>query len=289
MSDRSLVCVASQPRRTQAVGSGRPEGSIELIKEGSLQVGSLAVRYTRIAAHLVGISAAVCRREARRLRGAGRTVESAVNTSGRAEDFPPNPSGIRKLLLEEEAQGASPEILARMAAAIRGADVVIAGPLTEEDRGIRGLLPHIADLARDAYRVLRPPGPLIGHVGFSQLARKFHYIQMSYQEARGLAGGATDPGILAQVLRKRCGEAGEFAITRFGGHGVLWADNTEWDIEPITEDDAQIAPAADAFCTAWVAARRFRGASAPQALGAARKAAAKALALARSPRADRSP
>jgi hypothetical protein len=94
--------------------------------------------------------------------------------------------------------------------------------------------------------------------------------------------------VLAQVLRKRCGEGGEFAITRFGGHGVLWADNTEWEIEPITEEDDE-APAADAFCTAWVAARRFVGAGVPQALAAARKAAAKAMAAARSPRADRSP
>ncbi len=42
-----------------------------------------------------------------------------MNTSGRAEDLPPNPSGIRKLLLDEEAQGASPESLALVAAAIR--------------------------------------------------------------------------------------------------------------------------------------------------------------------------
>jgi hypothetical protein len=212
-----------------------------------------------------------------------------VNTSGRAEDLPPNPSGIRKLLRDEEAQGASPETLARMAAAIRGADVVIAGPLTDEDHGIRGLLPHLADLASNAYRVLRPPAPLIGHVGFAQIARKFQYIQVSHRDARRLAAGASDIGVLAQVLRKRCGEGGEFAITRFGGHGVLWADNTDWEIEPITEEDDDEAPASDAFCIAWVAARRFGGAGVPRALAAARKAAAKALAAGRSPHADRSP
>jgi hypothetical protein len=288
MSDRSLVIVASQPQRSQAGGNNRPEMPTDLIKEGPLRVGSLTVRYSQIAAHLVGISAAVCRREARRLRGAGRTVESLVNTSGRAEDLPPNPSGIRKLLLEEEAQGASPETLARMAAAIRCADVVIAGALTDEDRAIRGLLPHLADLASNAYRALRPPAPLIGHAGFSQLAKKFQYIQMTHQEARRLAAGANDLGLLAQVLRKRLGEGGEFAITRFEGHGILWADNTEWEIEPIADGAADEPSASDAFCTAWVAARRFGGASVPQALSAARKAAAKALAAARSPRAARS-
>ncbi len=63
MNNPSLVCVASQPLRAQVVAGGQPEVSIDLIKEGSLRVGSLTVRYTRIAAHLVGISAAVCRRE----------------------------------------------------------------------------------------------------------------------------------------------------------------------------------------------------------------------------------
>jgi hypothetical protein len=212
-----------------------------------------------------------------------------VNTSGRAEDLPPNPSGIRKLLLEEEAKGASPETLARIAAAIRGADVVIAGPLTDEDYGIRGLLPHLVDLASKAYRVLRPPAPLIGHVGFAQVARKFQYIQMSHREARRLAAGASDIAVLAQVLRKRCGEGGEFVITRFEGHGVLWADNTEWEIEPIAEDEVEDASVADAFCTAWVAARRFGGTGVPQALAAAHKAAAKALAAGRSRRGDGSP
>jgi hypothetical protein len=203
--------------------------------------------------------------------------------------LPANPSGILKLLLEEEAEGASPEILARMAAAIRSADVVIAGSLTDEDRGIRGLLPHLADLSSNAYRVLRPPIPLIGHAGFAQLAKKFQYVQMSHEEARHLAAGASDLGILTQVLRKRLGEGGEFAITRFGGHGVLWAESTEWEIEPIAEDEVEDASVADAFCMAWVAARRLGGAGVPQALAAARKAAAKALAAGLSPRGGEPP
>jgi hypothetical protein len=285
MNDPSLVCVASQRKRTRDGTGGQPEGSIDLIKQRCVRMGSLTVRYTRIAAHLVGISAAVCRREARRLRGAGRTSESVAVTSARAEDLPERASGIRKLLLDEEAQGASPEILALMAAAIRGADVVIAGPLTDDDYKIRGVLPHLADLASQAHRVLRPPAPLIGHVSFGQLARQFQYIQMSHQDARRLAAGAIDMGVLAQVLRKRCAESGEFAITRFGGHGLLWADNAEWEIDPIVDGDADEVLAADAFCTAWVVARRFQRAGIPQALASARNAAARAIAAGRSPRA----
>jgi hypothetical protein len=289
MNEPSLVCVASLRLSTPTGAGAPPVDSANLIKEGSLRLGSSRVRYTRIAAHLVGISAEVCRREARRLRGTGRTNESVAVTSGRAEDLPERPSGIRRVLVEDEVQGADPETLARMAAAIRGADVVIAGPLTEGDQSIRGLLPHLADLASNAYRVLRPPAPLIGHVSFTQLARKFQYIQMSHQDARRLAAGAIDLGVLAQVLRKRCAEGGEFAITRFGGDGLLWADKTQWEIEPIAGDDVDEALAADAFCTAWVASRRFQQAGVPQALALARKAAAKAVAAGRTPRTDRTP
>jgi hypothetical protein len=289
MNDPSLVCVTTLRQRTRNAAGDQPEGSIDLIKERSFRVGSSTVRYTRIAAHLVGISAEVCRREARRLRGSGRTTESVVGTSGRADDLPENPSGIRRLLVEDEIPGASPETLARMAAAIRGADVVIAGPLTDGDASIRGLLPHLADLASNAYRVLRPSPSLIGHIGFAQVARKFQYIQMNHQDARRLAGGAIDIGVLAQVLRKRYGEDGEFAITCFGGHGLLWADHTEWEIEPIVGDNANETLAADALCTAWVVARQFQRASVPQALAMARNTAVKALAASRSPRSVRSP
>ena len=83
---------------------------------------------------------------------------------------------------------------------------------------------HLADLASRAYRALRPPRELVVHPGFAQVARRFQFIQMSHHEARGLAGGAIDIGILAQRLRQLQGDRGEFAITHFSGHGLLWAD-----------------------------------------------------------------
>ena len=286
MSDRSLVSVASQPQRTQAGGSGRPERPSDLIKEGSLRLGSStgALHADRGASP-------------RHLRGglpSGSPPAPSGGADGRVARQYVRPGrglacetvGDPQAALEEEAQGASPEILARMAVAIRGADVVIAGSLSDEDRGIRGLVPHLADLSSNAYRRPAPPAPLIGHAGFAQVAKKFQYVQMSHEEARRLAAGASDLGVLTQVLRKRLGEGGEFAITYFGGHGVLWADNKEWEIEPIAEDDADKPAVADAFCTAWVAARRFSNVGVPQALAAARKAAAKALAASRPLRRD---
>src|SRR5262249_38187988 len=135
-----------------------------------------------------------------------------------------------------------------------------------------GLLPHLADLISRAYRALRPPSELIAHPGFGQIARRFHFIQMSHQDARWLAAGAIDIGVLAQSLRRIRGDQGEFAITAFCGQGVLWAENRFWEIEPIGNrvDEAQ---AGAAFCAAWVVARRFLGESAAKALAYARSTA----------------
>jgi hypothetical protein len=276
MSNPSLVVVASSPRRGVSDTGSQPEASSDLIKERSFRLGSTSVRYTRIAAHLVGISAAICRRQAREQRGPGRTAESLVNTSGKASDLPERLSGMRRLLSDDEAQAASPEIMAQMAATIRGADAVIAGPFTAEDHNARGLLPHLADLANDAFRALRPPRPLIGHAGFGQLARKFQYIQMSHEDARALARGAVDLAVLSQALKSRVGD-GEFAVTHFAGHGLVWADGIETEIEPIGGDEIDEAFAADVFCTTWVAMRRFQQASAGKSLAVARSAVAKAV------------
>src|ERR1700719_4397480 len=118
-----------------------------------------------------------------------------------------------------------PEAIAEAIVALRTADAVIAGPLSPDDANSSGLLPHLADLARGAYRALRPPRELILHPGFAQVARRFQFIQMSHHEARALGAGASDIGILAQRLRRLQGDPGEFAITAFGSRGLLWADD----------------------------------------------------------------
>ncbi len=284
MNDSSLVCVTSLPRRSRSGADNPSAGSLDLIKERYFSVGSSTVRYTRVAAQLLGITAAICRRQARQLRGSARTTESVAKTSGRAADLPNDASEIRELMLEDEMKAASPETLAQMAAAIRGADAVVAGPLAVDDHSIPGLLPHLADLGSDAFRVLRPPGPLIRHIGFAQVARKFQYVQMSQEDARRLAAGASDLGVLAQMFRKLYGDNGEFAITSFRTSGLLWADRKEWEIEPIARADFDEAFSADAFCTAWVIARQFQRAEVPRALTAARNAAARSPAAGRSPR-----
>lgn len=277
MSNPSLVCVASLAKPKPKGDGTEPEDSSPLIKERSLKAGQLTVRYTRIAAHVVGISAEACRRQARRLRGSGRTSESVAGTSGKAADLPETQSGIRKLFDKDEALPVSPEILAKMAATLRAADSVIAGPLSDDDHSMPGLLPHLAELAENAFRALRPPPPLIRHISFAQVARKFQYVQMTREEARRLAAGASDLGILAQMFRRLYGDTGEFAITSFSRTGLLWAEGQEWEIEPIANEETDDARAADAFCTAWVVARQFQRASVSKALASARKAAGAAI------------
>ena len=169
----------------------------------------------------------------------------------------------------------SREAIAEAIVALRTADAVIAGPLSPDDANAPGLLPHLADLAGRAYRAFRPPRELIVHPAFAQVARRFQYIQMSHQEARSLGRGAMDLGILAHRLRRLQGDPGEFAITSFGGRGLLWADNAWWEIEPIGNVDESVAGAV--FCMAWVVARRFRRAGAARALAYARAVTITAL------------
>jgi len=150
---------------------------------------------------------------------------------------------------------------------------VIAGPFSADDANSPGLLPHLADLASRAYRALRPPRELVIHPGFSQVARRFQFIQMSHHEARGLASGAIDIGILGHRLRQLQGDGGEFAITRFSGHGLIWADGRWCEIDPIDDDEIDEPRAGAAFCAAWVVARRLFQASAAKALWYARSVA----------------
>ncbi len=197
--------------------------------------------------------------------------------SGRALDLPGDLPGILRLLDQETGFAGDRQGIAAAIVALRAADAVIAGPLAAADANSPGLLPHLADLATRAYRALRPPRELIIHPGFAQVARRFHFIQMSRQEARALGTGASDLGILAQRLRRLQGDPGEFAITGFDNHGLLWADNAWWEIEPIAGADAQEPVATAVFCVAWVVARRFRGAGAAPALAYSHAVASEAV------------
>jgi hypothetical protein len=81
-----------------------------------------------------------------------------------------------------------------------------------------------------------------------------------------------DLGLLAHRLRRLQGDSGDFAITAFDRHGLLWADRGWWEIDPIGNVNEPVAEAV--FCMAWVLARRLRRADAAQAYAHAITAAA---------------
>jgi hypothetical protein len=271
-----LVAVASEPDQ-RAGESGRPQPPAPV----SFQLRAFGgeprrVVFNRVAEHDVARSAAW-------LRGRGKPMRVRDLTAGAIgvvplglSKLPERSSGILRLLEQEEGGHGDHQAMTAAISTLRAADAVIAGPLSPDDANAPGMVAHLADLARHAYRALRPARELIVHPGFAQVARRFQFIQMTHHDARSLAAGAIDVGILAHRLRQLQGAGGEFAITAFGGHGLLWAENRFWEIDPIGDDVNEVKAGA-AFCSAWVAARRFLVTPASQALGYARAAAANSV------------
>jgi hypothetical protein len=284
IASRNLVVVASEPPRASD-GSGSGRGGTDGRRSQPPSAGPNGLRCTRVAAHVVGSSAASCRRLSRRASVSPRFSEPIGCEPGRGSDLPEGLSEVQAMLEQAGGPYDDCEPIAEAVVALQTADVVIVGPLSPEDANAPALLPHLANLAGRAYRALRPPRELIVHPAFGQVARRFHFIHMSYQQALALGAGARDIGILAQRLRQLQGEPGEFAITDFSGHGLLWADGAWWEIEPISGADESIAGAV--FCMAWAVARRFRRMSAAQALAYARDAAAATVQPVRRTRAPR--
>jgi hypothetical protein len=276
---RNLVLVASEPTRGCGEGGSGRGGLTESSRARPAVAGPNGLQFTRVAAHTLSGSAAWCRRRGRQVQVSPRFAEPIGAAAGCTVDLPDHRSGILQLLDREPGTCDNREAIAAAIAALRTADAVVAGPISPDDANSPGLLPHLADLARGAYRALRPPRELVLHPAFAQVARRFQYIQMSHREARALGAGARDIGILAQRLRRLQGDPGEFAITNFSGHGLLWADESWLEIDPIADDDTHEELAASVFCMAWIVARRFRraGASAAHVLAYARGAAATVL------------
>ncbi len=267
-----LVAVASESvRQGCEVGKCKPVPAVSF-KLRAFGTDSRRVRYTRIAAHTAGNSAAWMIQRNGGISVRDRLAGAVVMAPRGVSELPQSLSGIQRLLLQEDAAGLDHQAVAEAIVVLRSADAVIVGPISHGDSQVPGLIPHLAELAARAYRALRPPVELIGHSGFGQVARRFQFIQMSDHDARWLGSGAIDIGILAQSLRQLQGGQREFAITAFRGHGVLWADDRWWEIEPIG-DDVDEARAGAAFTAAWVVARRFLQASAAKALSYARSAA----------------
>ena len=274
---RNLVVVASEPHQDRGDGGARPSAPPDASACRPPVAGPSGILCSRIAAHHVAGSAAWCRRRSGINRVSPSCLEPIGAAPGRSSDLPTDLSGIRQRLSHEEGPRPHHEAIAAAIFALRAADAVVVGPLAPDDANSPGLLPHLADLASQAYRALRPPRELIVHPGFAQVARRFQYIQMSRHEARALGAGASDIAILAQRLHQLQGEHGEFAITSFGSHGPLWADRAWYEIDPIGAGDIDETVAEGVFCMAWVVARRFRHAAAAEALAYARAAAHAAL------------
>jgi hypothetical protein len=230
-----------------------------------------------VAASSVCASAAWLRRRCGKAGVHAMTAGAIGLAPGDPSDLPSYIAAFLRRLERDANLDQDTKAVASAIVALRAADALIVGPLSPDDANAPGLLPHVADVAGQAYRALRPPREIIAHPGFGQVARRFHFIQMSHQEARALGAGAVDIGILAQRLRQVQGDHGEFAITASGGHGLLGADRAWREIEPIGGDDVDEGRAGAAFCTAWVVARRFLGAPASKALAYARSAAAAAV------------
>lgn len=266
----SLVAVASEKPHA---GNNQPAPAVSF-RLRAFGTDSRRVRYTWIAAHTVGGSAAWLLRRTGKNSVQDWLAGAIVMAPRGLSDVPQNLSGILGQLHREENTGLDHKAVAAAIVALRTADAVIAGPFSPDDANAPGIVAHLADLARRAYRALRPPRELIVHPGFAQIARRFQFIQMSHHEARTLAVGAIDIGILAQRLRQLQGESGEFAITKFSGHGLLWADGRWWEIDPIGGEEVDETRAGAAFCAAWVVARQFLEAPAAKALSYARSAAA---------------
>jgi hypothetical protein len=276
LSVLKLAAVSSEPMRTGNPGS--PEAPSAAVSFPLRASGSHArvVSYSRIAAHAVSASAAWLRhRSGKASIHAATAGPIGMGPSGLSK-LPSEAPAILDILEREVSSSLDHQAVAAAIVALRGADAVIVGPLSADDANSPGMLAHLTDLASRAYRALRPPRELLVHPGFAQVARRFHFIQMSHHEARALAAGAIDTGILAQRLRQLQGDQGEFAITAFGGNGLLWAEGRFWEIDPIGGDDVDEKRAGAAFCAAWVVARRFLKATVPNALAYARSAAANA-------------
>jgi hypothetical protein len=266
----NLVAVSSEPTE---VRRGSPDAPLSF-RVRPERSEPILVRYSRLGADDVVASLTRLYRREGRTVGVYQVTTGALAKAPRGlSSMPEGPSAVRSLLGKEQDRGLDKEAIARAIVTLRAADALVAGPLSGNHANIPGFLAHLADLARRAYRALRPPPEIIAHPGFSQIARRFDFLQMSHQDARVLAGGAVDISVLAQCLRQRHGPQGEFAITRFRGQGILWADQRAWEIDPIGVENADENALAAAFCTGWVVARRFLGASAPKALAYARTTA----------------
>ncbi len=182
----NLVAIASETHQSGKADGKRQPASALSFKVRAFGSEPRRVKYQRIAAHSVGGAAAWLIKRNGGVSVRERLAGAMVVAPRGIADLPETSSAILRLL-RHDAVGMDHQSIASAIIAVRSADAVIVGPLSPDDSQAPGLLPHLAELASGAYRALRPPAELIAHPGFGQLARRFHFIQMSHHDA-ALAG-----------------------------------------------------------------------------------------------------
>ncbi len=127
-------------------------------------------------------------------------------------------------------------------------------------------------MAPRSYRVLMPHPTLIAHADFPWVARMFHDNQMNAAEVNLLDPATDNLVVLADRLLDLVGEDHDLAITNGDQVGRLRADGQWWPIVPAPVETTSDVGAGDMFGMAWVIARRFFHAGAPEALDYALRA-----------------
>ena len=192
----NMVAIASEtPRRGGGGGLCQPLPPVSFRLQAS-RTDTRRVRYTRVAACTMCASAAWLRRRSGQTGVRAMTAGAIGLAPGDSSDLPSHLTGILSLLEQDGHADLDQEAIASAIAVLRTADALIVGPLSPDDANTPGPLPHLVDLAGRAYRALRPPREIIAHPGFGQVARRFHFIQMTHQEARagGRRGRRRHPG-----------------------------------------------------------------------------------------------
>jgi hypothetical protein len=135
----NLVAVASEPARTRRDGGENQPAASRSFRLRVSGTESRCVRYTRIAAHTVGGSAAWLLQRTGKPVVRNRLAGAIAVVPGGVSELPHNLSGILGLVRREVNGSHDHETIAGAIVALRGADALIVGPLGTDDAGAPGL------------------------------------------------------------------------------------------------------------------------------------------------------
>ena len=144
----NLVAVASEWNHANM---HQPEPAVSFRLQG-LGGNSCRVCYSRVAAGAVAGSAAWMLQRMGKGVSRHRQAGAILLSPGNVSELPRGTSEMIELLRQEEGMRSDHTSIAAAIVRLRAADAVLAGPFSTEDAGAPGLIPHLADLARRAYR-----------------------------------------------------------------------------------------------------------------------------------------